>query len=326
MKVDNEFARTVQSNEKKKYDAACKQLLGQKVILAQILKNCVEEFHDCDVVDIANHCIEGTPYIGKIGINPDETNGHLIKGSNTESSSNTEGKVYFDILFYALAPKGNELIKIIINVEAQRDNNPGYPIVKRALYYCSRLISSQYGREFVNSEYENIKKVYSIWICLEASKQRQNSMTRYRISEDLVYGDSKEQRENYDLFNAYIINLSENPDNVDNKVIKLLSTVLSDTLSAQTIIDRLKTEFNIPVSEEVEEEVLNMCNLSEAIEEKGIKKGIEQGIEKGRKEGLEMGKLEAAKSLMKTQNWSLEQALKAIGVDQKDLSKYVALI
>ena len=39
---------------------------------------------------------------------------------------------------------------------------PGYPIIKRALYYCSRMISFQYGSEFTEAHYEKIRKVYSI--------------------------------------------------------------------------------------------------------------------------------------------------------------------
>lgn len=27
--------------------------------------------------------------------------------------------------------------------------NPGYPLLKRAVYYCGRMISSQYGTVFV---------------------------------------------------------------------------------------------------------------------------------------------------------------------------------
>ncbi len=55
------------------------------------------------------------------------------------------------------------MIRLIINIEAQNDFYPGYPLIKRGIYYCSRMISAQYGTEFKNSHYENIKKVYSIW-------------------------------------------------------------------------------------------------------------------------------------------------------------------
>ena len=75
----------------------------------------------------------------------------------------------FDILFHAKAPDTDDLITLIINVEAQKSlspkNNEGkiYPLMKRAVYYISRLISSQKETEFTGSDYGKIKKVYSIW-------------------------------------------------------------------------------------------------------------------------------------------------------------------
>ena len=64
----------------------------------------------------------------------------------------------YDIRFFAIAPVSGELIRLIINIEAQNDFYPGYPLIKRGIYYCSRMISAQYGTEFTNSHYENIKK------------------------------------------------------------------------------------------------------------------------------------------------------------------------
>lgn len=58
----------------------------------------------------------------------------------------------------ATAPKSGELIRLIINVEAQNNFYPGYPLIKRGIYYCSRMISAQYGTEFSASHYEDIKK------------------------------------------------------------------------------------------------------------------------------------------------------------------------
>lgn len=82
----------------------------------------------------------------------------------------TEGIVTYDIRFLATAPVSGELIRLIINIEAQNDFYPGYPLIKRGIYYCSRMISAQYGTEFTKSHYEDIKKVYSIWICMNPPK------------------------------------------------------------------------------------------------------------------------------------------------------------
>ena len=107
-----------------------------------------------------------------------------MQGTATEDSTITEGSVTYDIRFYAIIPGTEEKISLIINIEAQNDFYPGYPIIKRAIYYCSRMVSSQYGREFTNSHYEKIKKVYSVWICTKPPACRQNTINRYTIRED----------------------------------------------------------------------------------------------------------------------------------------------
>ena len=54
--------------------------------------------------------------------------------------------------------------QIIVNVAAQKDGPKGYQILNRAIFYVSRLISSQKERDFENSNYDDIKRVYSIWV------------------------------------------------------------------------------------------------------------------------------------------------------------------
>ena len=77
------------------------------------------------------------------------------------SSDLSEGLVRFDIIFYVRMRNG--LAQMIINVEAQKDEPGSYQILNRAIFYVSRLISSQKERDFVKSNYNDIKTVYSIW-------------------------------------------------------------------------------------------------------------------------------------------------------------------
>lgn len=135
------------------YDAACKRVLSEKAILARIMKSCLEEYKDCDVNDIAEKYIEGQPEVSAVPVLPDE-GGTVISGMDTEDKSVREGTVTYDIRFRAIVPDSEEQIALIINVEAQNDFYPGYPLIKRGIYYCSRMISSQYGREFTGSHYK----------------------------------------------------------------------------------------------------------------------------------------------------------------------------
>ena len=46
------------------------------------------------------------------------------------------------------------------------------------------VVSSQYGTEFTNSHYEKIKKVYSIFICMNPPNYRKNTIDQYSIQEE----------------------------------------------------------------------------------------------------------------------------------------------
>ena len=140
------------------YDANAKKLLASRKILAWILKYCVPEFEDSTIEDIRDIYIQGTPEVASVPVMPDKTNARpfpRILGENTEDKTLTEGTVTFDIRFRASTPDGSAL-GLIINVEAQHSASVSYPLVTRALYYVSRLISSQHDVDFHKSHYEKI--------------------------------------------------------------------------------------------------------------------------------------------------------------------------
>lgn len=283
MNINTNIAKDIRTADvKANYDAACKRLLSEKVILAWIMKSCLEEYRGCEVGEIAEKYIEGKPQVGEAAVGSDEQNGApAIRGLSGEDATMAEGTVTYDIRFLALAPSSGEPIWLIINVEAQNDFYPGYPLIKRGLYYCSRMISSQYGTEFAGSHYEEIKKVYSIWICMDPPKNRRNSITRYSIAEENLVGTVKEEKASYDLLVAIMICLGEAEEEPKADVLKLLNVLLSTETGSEDRCQILEEDFNIKMTQTLESEVSLMCNLSKGVEEKGIQKGIQKGLDKG---------------------------------------------
>lgn len=100
---------------------------------------------------------------------PGETNQEQIAGMMNEDKVAGEGTVYFEIRFSVYVPTSEGRVKVIVNIEAQKNFQLGYEIVTRGIYYCARMISAQLGTEFSNSEYNSVKKVYSIWICMNVA-------------------------------------------------------------------------------------------------------------------------------------------------------------
>lgn len=315
MELETTIAEAIDTaDDKAKYDAACKKLLAEKIILAWIMKNTMKEYSSFCVEKIARNYIEGTPQIAEIPIAPDQTNKTRISGTGVEDTTITEGTITYDIRFFAILPNSKDHVRMIINVEAQNDFYPGYPLIKRAIYYCSRMISAQYGTEFTKSHYEKINKVYSIWICSNPPKERQNSITRYSITEENLFGNVKEAYENYDLVTAIMICLGK-PDSKDtNQLLQLLDVLLSSDSSKEEKKKLLQDNFNIPMTEQIERTVSEMCNLSKGIEEKGIEQGIEQGV------------LSSIKNLMESTGWTAERAMEALKIPAKEQSKYLSFL
>ena len=289
------------------YDAACKRVLSEKAILARIMKSCLEEYKDCDVNDIAEKYIEGQPQVSTVPVLPDEgEGGTIISGMDTEDKSVGEGTVYYDIRFRAIVPGTGERIGLIINVEAQNDFYPGYPIIMRGTYYCCRMISSQHGREFTGSHYEKIKKVYSIWICMNPPKNRENTITRYRLVEEHLVGEAKEPVKNYDLLSIIMLCLGgPNGENYDG-VIRMLDVPLSNETSEAEKRKILQDDYDIQMTQTMEREVSVMCNLSKGVREMGRADGI----------------LSSLKNLMETMGLTIEQAMAALKVHETDRPKY----
>lgn len=216
--------------------------------------------------------------------------GHRIIGFNSENTEIGEGMVRFDIVFYVRMPAADSMppdeissrgdprggvLQIIINIEAQKDEPTGYDILNRAVFYVSRLLSSQKGRDFVGTNYNDIKKVFSIWICMNMDE---NSIDHVHLTNDKLLG-SAQWRGRLDLLNIILIGLSDELPGQEGKYTlhRLLCALLSAELSIEEKLNIIEGEYDIPAEESIREDVNVMCNLSQGI----LEKGIEQGIEKG---------------------------------------------
>ena len=195
------------SREMAAYDTYAKKIVSHKIILAYILVSTVEEFRGMNPADVVDY-IEGEPQIGSVPTDPGSTNrqnhqnrqdwknresrknrqnwkncqnqenreyrktGEKIVGLNTEDTEINEGTVRFDIIFYVRMRNG--ITQMIVDVELKKNQPTRYNIMNRSIFYVSRMISSQNNRDFIHSRYDDIKQVYSIWICLN---MKENSLS-----------------------------------------------------------------------------------------------------------------------------------------------------
>ena len=274
--------------DKAQYDRCAKKLLAFKAIDAWILKTCVKEFYPYSVEYIAEHCLSGEVEISEHAVHQDQLNrskrvngDEQVTKMNSESSSVNEGTVYYDVRFTAIAPTNGEIIKLIINLEIQTNDKPGYELVTRGIYYCARMISEQHDSVFIGEHYEKIQKVYSIWICPSTPECRKNQMTRYHMTKDQVIGNTYVKEEAYDLLETIILSLGEPENDADCSILNLLNTLFSPSVLPDEKKNVLSKKYNIAMTAELESEVQRMCNLSTAIENQGIKKDLAEGRAEG---------------------------------------------
>jgi len=267
MTVDTEIKNAVRAaDEDARYDEKAKRLLGNKIILAHILVKTVDEFKGMSPKDVVSY-IEGEPSIGVVPIEPGltnaekEKNGQRIVGLNTENAEIGEGLIRFDIIFYVRMKDG--LSQMIVNLEAQKDEPTSYHILNRAVFYVSRLVSSQKERDFVKTNYNDIKRVFSIWVCMNMGG---DSMAYVHLAKDDLLG-SYPWKGGLDLLNIVLIGIANELPEHDDKyeLHRLLSTLLSIELSVDEKLGIMENEYSIAVDDRIREDVSAMCNLSQGI-------------------------------------------------------------
>jgi len=220
--------------------------------------------------------LRGDVYVGVVPAEPGLTNaehinasGDHVKGFNTVQSEMQEGLVIFDIVFYVRMRDG--LSQIIINVEAQKDEPSGYDILNRAVFYVSRLVSSQKEREFTGKNFNDLKRVYSIWICMNMDECIWDYV---HLTDDSILGDHK-WKGKLDLLNIVLLGI---PNKLPKRgeqyeLHRLLGALFSNQLTSNERIDILENEYHIAAEMEFREEMDVMCNLSEGIYEQGRTEG-----------------------------------------------------
>ena len=254
----------------KSYDYQSKYVLSRPLFLAYILHHCISEFKKIPIGIIASDCIHD------ISVNQKEV--HRLSPFITQFEDDTlkEGKVVFDIFFMAHLPESDQDIDFYINIEIQDDFYPGYPLSARGVYYGSRMLSMQYEDQIKGSHYENLKKVYSIWICLNPPKEERGSITEISLDKKVHVGYNRIRKEDYDKLSVILLYLSRESE---EEILGFLQTLLDETIQSERKLAILEKDYGIVMDNETRKEIREMCNLGDYVENKGMAKGIAKGIE-----------------------------------------------
>lgn len=257
------------------YDTNVKCLLADKQVLSWILKYTLIEFAEMEIPDIRG-CIGDDIEIDTRPVDAGLSNLGRVQETLTEDNVPGEGIIYYDVRFTAYH-KDMEL-KILVNVEAQKSSDSGklgYRLENRIVFYLARMISAQKQMEFFHSDFDSLKKVRSIWICMD-SKESEDSIEEISFESNMLFGNT-ENRHYTDLMKGIIINI-RNGEYITTKTIKKsknkLIAMLEELLSKKDVAKKkhiLESEYGMIMTEELEGRMQNMCNLSELVKENAVK-------------------------------------------------------
>lgn len=310
----NSLGASVLSTEegKEKYDQTMLNVLSDKQVLAWILKRFVSEYEHLPLEEIETKYIEPeTILVSKAGVSRDSSR---IKGLSEKDSTQMEGTIYYDIVFQAYYP-GNEQEKIglYINLEAQADYYPGYPLEMRGIYYGARRLTSQLKQINRETNYGCLQKVYSIWLCVgNVPAYESDTVTLYDISKNDIIGSVKRNKDFYDLINVVIIRLNDEAAPEDNTM-KMLQTLFSNQLSKQEKLHALE-ELGMRMNDSLEKGVGESMNLSDYVELKGI--------EQGRRDGIR-NMIELCQDLGTTEDNAKSQIIMRFRIPEEEAVKYI---
>ena len=237
-------------------DDYAKCILADPQILANIVKVIVPEFREYSIKDII-------PCIGEtiVSLTVPEKLCIKIESDGTEDVDIKDGKIIYDIRFPLYY--NNRTIKILVNVEAQKSisyTKLGYHIESRMVYYMARLVSSQKNVEFIKSNYDDIKDVYSIWICMDTEAD-EDSIIELGLQPRVIYGNTSwlPQRS---IMNGAVIRIRSRADVEEskNRLIAMLEVLFSGR-ARQDKMNQLE-EYGLEMTTELEGCVNDMCNIS----------------------------------------------------------------
>ena len=235
-------------------------------MLAWILKRFVPEYQNCELKDIEKKYIQAeTIMVSKIGV---EQGSETIQGVKNEDAMQGEAAVFYDVLFHVWYPgMDRKQIGMYLNLEAQSDYYPGYPIETREIYYAARRLTAQLKRIDKDTNYGSLQKVYSIWLCMgNVPVYEENTVSLYSLNKNDIIGKTKRNEEIYDLMSVLIMRYNDKTE-LKDKTLQMLQTLSSDRLSKEEKLEKLKN-LGMRVDDRIEKGVGKMCNMGDYIEAK----------------------------------------------------------
>lgn len=158
----------------------------------------------------------------------------------------------------------------------------------RIIFYLCRMVSAQKEVEFTGSNYDDIKHVRSIWICMD-SNEDEDSINQINLEQKALYGKDINLN-NLDKVVGVIIRIRKNENAEESK--NILIAMLEELVQKKELSEKKKNlveKYGFVMTEETERRVRTMCNWSDVVFDDAMIQGLQAGMEQGRQQGMQQG-------------------------------------
>ena len=306
-----ELKSLVGEKEQPEYDLAAKNVLSNKVIVANILSETVPEFGSFSADEVR--------LLLKSGVNDAK-----VACLPTDDAHSDMATVSFDV---NMRIKDDDIpLDIEIDIEPQGKlyptyNGQKYSVYRRAAVYGCRMVDRQLKK--YDNDYDKVHKCYSIWICFQKDGNSHVSMTRHKINpvpEDVILNpDLTESERNrameylkradrdMDLLEVIMIYIPKSYDKTNTRIQRLLYSVFNKYREG------IKPFISDDEWKIIESEVVHMGHLEAELKDMYLEEGKEEGI----KEGENKTKVITVNKLVNENVFSFEKALQFMGITKE---------
>ena len=313
---------------KAQYDGHVKKLLSFRQVISQILTRTLAEYEGYTPQEAARWIEPETIPDLEEKEECSETEEDFMVGRSEVSEKPGEGSTIYDLRFQIQTPEpAGRRSELLVNLEAQKKFWMQYRIVTRGIFYAAKMLTEQYGRYFSHSSYQKLRKVYSVWICMNAPDNVGNAMVEYKISKNDRIGNVPEEEKSYDKLSVILIclNTKKGPGE-EGSLHHFLNVLLSPVLKPEEKAEIFSRVYGIKMEKEIRKELEGMCNLGEAIEEEAMKRGRKEGRREGKREGRAESLVKSVESAMKSFHVDLRTACEGLGFSLKEYYRAAELL
>lgn len=288
-------------------DKKCHDIFLNKEILAPILQETIEEYKGLSVAEIIELIDEDSISKAEAVSDFPLPKNVRIEQIDTDMKSVTDKLVLYDIHFKAALPKDKRTklsFRLYIDFEPQGKYYLPYPLIKRAMYYVARGLSSQLGELTEETDYGQLQKAYSIWVCYDPHMPNsiKNTVSQYKISKKDLIGEVEEPTENYDLMEVVFVRIDTNSES-EVKIFDYLKGIFTN--DKEKIIKQTG-----PLPDKVDKEVDDMSGVGALIFDRGQIKGEIKG---------------RVKALYYDANFTIEEIAEKTEMKEEDIKEILSL-